>query len=302
MESAPAISARQHLAQNMRRGANCLSTEARRRTADYIRRQLNPDGGFRGRAKVSDLYYTVFGLECALALELELPWPIIQNYARQQTVDALDFVHLSCLARCVELLWPANQPPPWLDSMKNRLASHACAGGGYHRELGQKNGAIYDSFLGLLAGESLKLPFPHPDQMALRLANLRQRSGGYLNTPGLGAATTPVTAAAFALHHELHVPIAETSIQWLLDRQHKSGGFGAAALVPLPDLLSTATALQALFGVDSDVPIQVQQHLEFVLSLYDESGGFVGHRFDRTPDCEYTFYGLLALGNLTASG
>ncbi len=33
----------------------------------------------------------------------------------------------------------------------------------------------------------------------------------------------------------------------------------------------------------------------YVLSLR-EGGGFCGSAFDRVCDCEYTFYGLLALG------
>jgi len=38
--------------------------------------------------------------------------------------------------------------------------------------------------------------------------------------------------------------------------------------------------------------------LDFIDSLWSSRGGFRGHQGDETLDCEYTFYGLLALGNL----
>jgi len=39
---------------------------------------------------------------------------------------------------------------------------------------------------------------------------------------------------------------------------------------------------------------------DFVTSCWADLGGFHAHALERTPDCEYTFYALLALGNLLA--
>jgi hypothetical protein len=42
--------------------------------------------------------------------------------------------------------------------------------------------------------------------------------------------------------------------------------------------------------------------LDFVDSLWTNRGGFFGSWLDDTLDCEYTYYGLLALGHLTIAG
>ena len=67
---------------------------------------------------------------------------------------------------------------------------------------------------------------------------------------------------------------------------------------PMPDLLSTATALHALAGMHVDLePIQ-EPCLDFLDSLWS-GRGFCGSWADDAVDCEYTYYGLLALGHLS---
>jgi len=41
------------------------------------------------------------------------------------------------------------------------------------------------------------------------------------------------------------------------------------------------------------------RHLDYLDSLWNAEGGFRGHWADDVVDCEYTYYGLLALGTLT---
>jgi len=67
----------------------------------------------------------------------------------------------------------------------------------------------------------------------------------------------------------------------------------------MPDLLSTATALHALAGLEISVSAVKDKCLDFVDSLWTNEGGFYGHWGDDHLDCEYTFYGLLALGHLS---
>ncbi|MCX5654122.1 MAG: beta-hydroxylase, partial [Planctomycetota bacterium] len=76
-------------------------------------------------------------------------------------------------------------------------------------------------------------------------------------------------------------------------------GLLAAAVAPIPDLLSTATGLHALWraGASLDETLRLAC-AGFVAGLATESGGFRGHAADTVADCEYTFYGLLALGHL----
>ena len=56
-----------------------------------------------------------------------------------------------------------------------------------------------------------------------------------------------------------------------------------------------AFALQVM-GASLD-PIR-EACTEFVDLLWQDNGGFIGHPADDVPDCEYTFYALLALGIL----
>jgi hypothetical protein len=69
--------------------------------------------------------------------------------------------------------------------------------------------------------------------------------------------------------------------------------------VPIPDLLSTATALHALAGMQIDLDPIREPCLDFVDSLWVNQGTFYGNWTDDAPDCEYTYYGLLALGHLS---
>jgi hypothetical protein len=287
----------------LRRGATSLGAEAAGAVRDFVFGQFNEDGGFRGRSRESDVYYTVFGLECARALGLELPVATVGAFLRRRAAAAvLDFVHLTCLARCLEILGQGTLPDlaGWIAQGKQQLAAHGCAGGGYHRLPGKRRGSIYDSFLGMLACEAFGEPFPAPHEMVQCLVRLQKASGGFVNDEGFGAPTTPVTAAALGLYWELQHPAPPISREWLLARLSPKGGFCAATLVPVPDLLSTATALHAVrtHGWIGQVPIE--PCVEFVTSVWDESGGFGGHVFDRRADCEYTFYALLALGNLVS--
>ena len=47
---------------------------------------------------------------------------------------------------------------------------------------------------------------------------------------------------------------------------------------------------------------QTERCLDFVDSLWNADGGFHGNWTDDYLDCEYTFYGLLALGHLSLNG
>jgi prenyltransferase beta subunit len=68
---------------------------------------------------------------------------------------------------------------------------------------------------------------------------------------------------------------------------------------PLPDLLSTATALHALAALDRRIPSALHERcMDFIDTLWTAEGGFHGHWADDHIDAEYTYYGLLALGHL----
>ena len=67
----------------------------------------------------------------------------------------------------------------------------------------------------------------------------------------------------------------------------------------MPDLLSTATALHALACLSIATVTLREPCLQFVDSLWT-GRAFRGHWADEVEDCEYTYYGLLALGHLSS--
>ena len=151
------------------------------------------------------------------------------------------------------------------------------------------------------------MPTPKPLRMVPCLKFLETDDGAWANeraTPStpetrhlLGS--TNATAAAATLLRTLGMPINPAAGKWLLARCHPQGGFLAAPKAPLADLLSTATALHALAGMEISFQHIKEQCLDFVDSLWTNEGSFHGHWADDALDCEYTFYGLLALGHLS---
>ena len=115
------------------------------------------------------------------------------------------------------------------------------------------------------------------------------------------SASTPATAAALCVLHYLDQVIAPESIEWLLSQAHPQGGFAVIPVespVVVPDLLSTATAVHALSLVGINIDPLRDTCLDYLDSLWDPQGAFRGSWQDEILDCEYTYYGLLALGHL----
>ena len=69
-------------------------------------------------------------------------------------------------------------------------------------------------------------------------------------------------------------------------------------VAPIPDLLSTATALHALAGMHVSFEDIKEKCLDFVDSLWT-GRAFCGTWEDDAQDSEYTYYALLALGHLS---
>jgi prenyltransferase beta subunit len=265
----------------------------------FVCSQLQPDGGFAGRSGSSDLYYTVFALQALVALQAEVPADDVRRFLIQYgSGGALDFVHLACLARCWAML-----PPPTLDpaagaALLSRLEEHRSADGGYQSRRGAPHGNAYDAFLALGAYQDLGRPMPDPDALVRSVGTLRAADGGFSNHPDANVGATPATAAAVMVLRQLGAPIPDGTPAWLLARCQPEGGFLAAPGAPMPDLLSTATALHALTALHVPLTPIAERCLDFVDTLWVNRGAFYGTWADEQPDCEYTYYGLLALGHL----
>ena len=267
----------------------------------FLLSQQNRDHGFNDRAGGSDLYYTAFGLQALLALDAP---PAAEKVADYLTTfgngDKLDFVHLCCLARCwASVSKPSSQAS---DSVRGailrRIETYRTPDGGYQPIRGP-NGNAYGCFLALGAYQDFNKPMPNLSGLVNCLGTLKTPDQAWANEPGMTTGSTNATAAAVAVLRNLGTPVDPATGEWLLAQSHPEGGFRAAPNAPLPDLLSTATALHALAGLEVSFADIKERCLDFVDSLWTNEGGFHGHWADDFLDCEYTFYGLLALGHLS---
>ena len=173
--------------------------------------------------------------------------------------------------------------------------------GAFHNYKENANsGTPYGCFLVLGAYQDLGRALPDPEAIIQCIKNLERESGIFANEEHITQGIVTVSAAALAVLRVLQSTIDEqAAIDSILKYAYKNGGFFASAMTPIPDLLSTATALHALSGLNYDFERIREAQLDFVDTLWSSKGAFHGNWADDILDCEYTFYGLLALGHLS---
>ncbi|MHA3772083.1 prenyltransferase/squalene oxidase repeat-containing protein [Verrucomicrobiota bacterium sgz303538] len=267
---------------------------------EFLLKQIHPSGAGVDRDGRPDLYYTIFAIAGLQALQAEWPVDRVESYLRGFGAGAdLDFVHLGALARCWAAVGVEKVPAGVADELLNRIESFRSRDGGYDSEPNAATGNAYGCFVALGAYQDLGRAVPEPLRMVQCLKLLETPDGAWGNARGLKAGSTNATAAALTLLHQLGMPLNASVGEWLLQQVHTQGGFLAMPKAPLPDLLSTATALHALACLEKEVPETLRERcLDFLDTLWSAEGGFHGHWADDHLDAEYTFYGLLALGHL----
>ncbi|MCX7006730.1 MAG: hypothetical protein NTY53_05695, partial [Kiritimatiellaeota bacterium] len=306
----------------------------------FLRSRQNPDGGFQDRAGRSDLYYTVFGLDALDAFAETPNLATLENFLRSFGAgESLDFVHLTCLARCWNAL-PGKIPDATRKALLKKLRTYRAADGGFAPTPAAVHSTTYACLLGGEAFQSLgggaadltqrregKTPldsargregaesassfasFSWPLRLGVKLfpsfgnfrrqlfqvlEKLRTADGAYANEPGMAFGSTTATAAAVTLLRAVKGSVPPEVAPWLFARCQPCGGFCATPQTPLPDLLSTAVALHALATLGVPLGDIKEPCLNFIDSLWDNTGGFHGHWADDALDVEYTFYALLA--------
>jgi prenyltransferase beta subunit len=274
--------------------APALLEDAARPLADFLRAQFLPEGGVGDRAGKPDLYYAVFALEGLLALREAAP-DVSAWLDAFGDGDGLDPVHLCCLARCRASAGRKDRDP---GALARRILGHRAADGAFAAGPGEARGTLYHSFLALGALQDLGAEAPGTAPLVAAVNALRLPDGAFANDPQIPAGVTPTTAAGLTLLRHLQAPLPPASIDWLLARRHEKGGFVAAPGAPIPDLLSTATALHALAGAHVELGGLKEPTLDFIDSLWT-GRGFCGNWSDDVVDPEYTYYALLALGHLS---
>jgi prenyltransferase beta subunit len=278
--------------------APTLLTDSADLVAAFVRGRLNQDGGFANRAGDSDLYYTVFGLQALLALRADLPVGPTTRYLSQfADGESLDLIHLACLAGCWAMVGVGQLAAGVGKKILERIEKYRTPDGGYHASRDAERGTAYHAFLALGAYEDLNAAPPDPGRLAASILTLQAADGAFANDAGLPHGQTPATAASVALLRHLNVTPPPQIAEWLL-LQRRDGGFLASPQTPVPDLLSTAVALHALTALHAPLDAIRESCLDFIDTLWTGQGAFLGSWLDDAADCEYTYYGLLALGHL----
>ncbi len=158
------------------------------------------------------------------------------------------------------------------DAMTARLMQFRCADGGFATSTGGERGHVYGSFLALGISQDLQIDALEPESLLASVESLRMPDGGYSNEATMNVSATAATAAAVTIFHYLQRPIPEEALQWLADRAAPSGGFVALPLqadLAIPDLLSTATALHALFLADISLDAIRDLNLDYLDGLWN---------------------------------
>jgi hypothetical protein len=265
----------------------------------FYARQFNEQGAACDRAGKPDLYYTIFALAGAQTLEAPIPVERTREWLASFGDGAgLDFVHLGALARC----WAVVGPPDTsrTERILDRMESFRQPDAGYNSSANARFGTAYDAFVALGAYQDLGQTPPNVLHLLRSLKRLETNDHAWTNLPGQTIGSLNPTAAAVTLISHLGFPVNGAVGDWILAQAHPSGGFVAVPGAPIPDLLSTATALHALACLGRRLPSELHERcLDLVDTLWNAEGGFHGHWADDHLDAEYTFYGLLALGHLS---
>lgn len=275
-----------------------LLSDATDLVREFVISHQHSDGGFCDRSGDPDLYYSVFGLGCMMALDMPLDEGREASYLRRfDAGEDLDLIHFSALCRC----WSAIGGPDKAlrQRLEDRLASFKAGDGGYHVTPGAPMGNPYGNFMALGAMQDLEIEPPDVNALVAGCLAHGAKDGGLANDLNLPMGNVPAVAASEAVLRNLGTTLPGVHGDWLERQAYGEGGFFAVPQAPMPDLLSTATALHALRGMDRDLEPYREACLDFIDSLWVNKGSFYGSWGETYLDCEYTFYGLLALGHLS---
>ncbi len=277
--------------------ATCLTGPGRDAIVAFTSARRSSCGGYMGKSNTPDLYYTLFAAGTLDALAQRHSLLRLPRYLAQfGDGRALDFVHAACLARLLGAVGRRARQRAVLP----RLETFRSQDGGYHHAtVNAPTGSAYAAYLALDTYADARVAPPQPGHIRSALDILRTPDHAWANEPGSQHGQTNATAAAcLACIHLGQTPEPGAAQFLLAQRDPVTGGFHAYPGAPMPDLLSTASALYALNAMNVPLQAIAPQTRAFIETLWTDEGGFCGGFTDSVPDCEYTFYALLALGAL----
>jgi geranylgeranyl transferase type-2 subunit beta len=267
----------------------------------YFLAALDSNGGFRGRKGNGDLYYSAFALRGLFLLGMlddDTLLPHIADFLdeqqRRKDLVPADLLSWTFCATLVQTVCGTELPPAQIASLLDRWEHFRCSDGCFAASEKSVVSSTYTTFLTAifyeLLGESersQKIPIE-------RILERQRSDGGFVELPPLQHSGVNPTAAAVGLLTLLEHPLPEKekTVEFLCQCQQPSGGFQAHSRIPIPDLLSSFSALMALHDLDAIHRVNRSALRSFVTRLRSPDGGFFGMPLDQQSDVEYTFYGM----------
>ncbi len=283
------------LFRTLNKGKKLLNKEALSRITRFVESQKTDEDVFVNKNKTADLYYTMFGWLLACVLHIRLDPKKTLFYLEQQDTKQMDLIHYAAFIRCRLLreLLSGNKMKLLLNSILVMPVKALHEFDSFPHDDAE---SPYSWFIRLSLLEDANRKTANKNEIKRSLSEYKVPGGGYSNIKGNGFAATNATVAALAVSGQLDGYKENEDIRFLQGLQQESGGFAAAADSPIPDLLSTATALFMLRCYNMQPEISP---LDFIDAHWLDSGGFSATLLEETSDVEYTFYGLLALGTMS---
>lgn len=273
-----------------------LDDQGREEVLQFLLSNQNEDGGFRDRGGRSDLYYSLFGMlmlkgawgmghgawrkESNLQLVDESILKLKQFIDLQTTSTVPGFIERCCLVLLQKELKSSNV---------SRLQSLWSLGRSFIKERHSIN-ISYRSFVLFLTLEAV---FPFPFLFKVLSKRMLAQTSIDSHSP-----CSEIAAKVFLLKMLNQDGSQEQEL--LASFACKTGGFKAFSHLGNADMLSTSVALFSLTFSGYDVRLIKPSCLSFIQQNYFE-GAFLSGDGDPTADVEYTFYGLLALGELSCN-
>lgn len=303
-----------------------LSDDAVKAIKDFVLKHNHNEGGFVDKVGNQDIYYTVFGYTLSYILNLHIDISKEKKYLERIKNQDLDFIHSISYLRCLLLIeaisfsqkntrlsnlfsgsdFITNQLFGNLSkeikknnaSVFSKINQYKTQDSGYNQnEIQAKNSTIYANYIVWMFLGDFGFKFIDEQYIDI-LKTYQSTNGGFVNEIGSDSTVTTATSAGVILQYYLWKSKNDNAIQYLLNQQNKIGGFVAGEKLPIADLLSTSSALLALKIAENLNLVGKEDCLKFIDLHWNESGGFIGSISDDLPDCEYTFYALLAIGIL----
>jgi geranylgeranyl transferase type-2 subunit beta len=275
--------------------------QRRNELRDYYLAALDSNGGFRGRKGQGDLYYSAFALRGLFLLGMlddEKLLPRVTDFLEKQQcwsdLSPPDILSWTMCMSLVHTVQDTNFSPEQTASLHERWECFRCSDGCFAASENSAFSSTYTTFLSAIFYELLGESVPCWSIPAESILERQRSDGGYVELPPLRYSGTNPTAAAVGLLTILDVPLPEKqkTVDFLCRCEQSTGGFQAHAKIPIPDLLSSFSALTALHDLDAADRVNRPALRNFVSSLRSPDGGFFGMPLDQQSDVEYTFYGM----------